>query len=235
MAVVYKCLDTESKTLVALKRVDVAGAEVDERAIRREIDIYHKLLHVECPYLLRVRDVFREGTVYALVTEFADGGTLMDMLRDEDEEGGYKGVDDESARSIAIQVATAVVALHEHDIVHRDIKPQNILKCDELWKLSDFGISKRVDRPVTGYTFRGAHSVNWAPPEQIAGVVAHASADVFAVGRVILFLLTGKEGGGDLAGVRERWRSVMEPCLDLDARKRPAIQKLRDDLEHLSF
>ena len=53
--------------------------------------------------------------------------------------------------------------------MHRDIKPQNILRCDDLWKIADFGISKLMNNPVTGYTFQGAFTAPWAPPEQITG------------------------------------------------------------------
>jgi len=88
-------------------------------------------------------------------------------------------------------VLDGLVCLHENDIVHRDIKPQNILRCDDKWKIADFGISKRVNKPVTKHTFQGAHSAPWAPPEQIEGVLAHPSADIYAFGRTMGFLLSG--------------------------------------------
>ena len=50
---------------------------------------------------------------------------------------------------------------YAHDIVHRDIKPQNILRCDDVWKIADFGISKLMNNPLTGYTFQGAFTAPW--------------------------------------------------------------------------
>ena len=122
--------------------------------------------------------------------------------------------------------------LHENDIVHRDIKPQNILKCDDQWKLGGFGISKRIDRPVTGYTFQGAHSPPWASPEQVVGVPAHPSADVYALGRVALFLVTGNETAS-LEDTPKVWFPLISTCLQMAPEKRPVVEALMSMVERL--
>ena len=107
---------------------------------------------------------------HALVTEYADGGSLWDLLGgDEATEETRKPLDEKTVKAIAADILAGLAALHEHGIVHRDIKPQNILRCDDVWKIADFGISKLMNNPVTGYTFQGAFTAPWAPPEQITG------------------------------------------------------------------
>lgn len=77
MASVYKALDTRSGAVVAIKRVRTEGAELDERAIRREIDIYTRLQEIPNDHLLAVKTIFRDPGSYALVTEFAEGGSSV--------------------------------------------------------------------------------------------------------------------------------------------------------------
>jgi serine/threonine protein kinase len=67
-------------------------------------------------------------------------------------------LDEATVKAIALEMVDGLVALHENEIVHRDIKPQDILPCDDLWKIADFGISKLLNNPVTGYTFLRAHT-----------------------------------------------------------------------------
>ena len=119
-----------------------------------------------------------------------------------------------TVKSISMSLINGVIALHDNEIVHRDIKPHNILKCDDLWKIADFGISKRVNKPVTGFTFQGAHTAPWAAPEQIAGVEAHPSADIYSLGRVIAFLLTGQEKNSTNF-LPEFWQEIINQCIDL--------------------
>ena len=157
MACVYRAVDTGTGTVVAVKKVRTEGASLDEAAIRREMDIYGRLRQIASPHILVVLDMLREAGEYALVTEYADGGSLWDLLGGEEAtEETRKPLDAKSVRAIAGDMLAGLAALHEHGIVHRDIKPQNILRCDDLWKIADFGISKLMNNPVTGYTFQGA-------------------------------------------------------------------------------
>lgn len=231
MASVYRAFDREAQTIVALKKVVTSGVPVNEAAIRREIDIYLRLQQISCKHLLSVLDIFREEETYALVTEYADGGNLWDLVVEEGGLTNARPLDPATVRDISLQIIDGVVALHENNIVHRDIKPQNILRCDDTWKIADFGISKFTSRPVTGYTFQGAHTQPWAPPEQVQGAQALPSADIYAFGKVILFLLTGKTDLNECPNLDAEWLAIIEPCLEIDMELRPDIAWIVEQLE----
>ena len=152
---------------------------------------------------------------------------LGDDLRGDEHRSG---LDEDTVKSISLALINGLVALHDNEIVHRDIKPHNILRCDDVWKIADFGISKRISKPVTGYTFQGAHTAPWAPPEQIAGKPADPSADIYSVGQVIAFLLTGKVKD-NIQSVPRNWRDVVQRCIAYDPAKRPDIKQLREEIE----
>jgi ATP-dependent Lon protease len=233
MAKVYRGLDLLTESIVAIKKVGTEAASVDEAAMRREIDIYTRLQEIQNPHILTVKEVFREAGAYALVTEYADGGSLWDLMGGDTPEGTRLGLDEHTAREIGLAIIDGLVALHENDIIHRDIKPQNVLRCDDAWKIADFGISKLRNNPSTGYTFQGAHTAPWAPPEQIEGAAAHPSADVYAFGRVMAFLLTGSPKKADINAVPEHWQKVLAVCVDDAPERRPGAASVRSQLEEL--
>jgi ATP-dependent Lon protease len=224
---VYKGVDTRTGTVVAVKMATTDPKPEDERAIRREMDIYERLKQIPNPHILSVRDIFRDEGRYALVTEYADGGTLWDLTAGSTPDARRRALDEETVKEIVLAVLDGLCALHENDIVHRDIKPENILRCDDVWKIADFGISKLRSSPVTGFTMQGAHSLPWAPPEQRDGAAAHPSADIYAMGRVVAFLLSGSVKVEDYAGLPSRWLGIVKPCLSVSPDERPDAQQLR--------
>jgi len=230
---VYKGIDTRTGTVVAVKMATADSNQEDERAIRREIDIYERLKQIPNAHLLAVRDIFRESGRYALVTEYADGGTLWDLTAGSGPDAPRVAMDETTVKAIALAILDGLCALHENDIVHRDIKPENILRCDDVWKIADFGISKLRSSPVTGFTMQGAHSLPWAPPEQRDGATAHPSADIYAFGRVIGFLLTGSVKVEDYAVLPPEWVAVIKPCLSVNPDERPDAQQLRARISQL--
>jgi len=121
--------------------------------------------------------------------------------------------------------------MHANNIIHRDIKPQNIFCCDDVWKLADFGISKWQQTVATGYTFQGAHSAPWAPKEQMDGVEAAPSADVYSLGRVILFLLTGSKNRSDLDKLSDAWQNVLLGCIDEEPSRRISVNDLKEKMQ----
>jgi ATP-dependent Lon protease len=232
MATVFKALDTKTGTIVALKRVSSGGKPINEAAINREISIYERLKEIADRNVLSVKDIFHEGEIYALVTEYADGGSLWDLLTPNDGTGA-KPLDERTVKQISLELLAGLLALHQHGIVHRDIKPQNLLRCDDTWKIADFGISKFLDAPVTGYTFQGAHTAPWAPPEQIEGAQAQPSADIYACGRVMSYLLTGSTKREAILSVPPHWQGILQDCTNVLPEKRPDVQTLTKTIEGL--
>jgi ATP-dependent Lon protease len=233
MAKVYKGLDLLTSSIVAIKKVGIEAASADEAAMRREIDIYTRLRDIQSPHILTVKEVLREAGTYALVTEYADGGSLWDLMGGDNPEGTRLGLDEHTARDIALDIIDGLAILHENDIVHRDIKPQNVLRCDDTWKIADFGISKLRNNPSTGYTFQGAHTAPWAPPEQIEGAAAHPSADIYAFARVAAFLLTGSSKKADFASIPRHWDRILAPCVADAPELRPGAAFVKSQVEEL--
>ena len=230
---VFRGIDTHTGTVVAIKMATTDSKPEDQKAIRREMDIYERLKQIPNAHLLSVRDIFQEEGRYALVTEFADGGTLWDLTAGPTPEAPRVPLDEATVREIVLAILDGICALHDNDIVHRDIKPENILRCDDVWKIADFGISKLRSSPVTGFTMQGAHSFPWAPPEQREGAAAHPSADIYAIGRVIAFLLSGSTKMEDYASLPARWSDIIKACLSFTPDDRPDAQRLRSQIGQL--
>lgn len=235
MACVYKAFDRETRSVVALKKVVTTHVKANDASIQREVDIYMRIQKLLSRHLLSILDVFREDDTYALVTEYADGGSLWNLIVDDDDKENPRVLSPSTVREIALQIVDGVRTLHENDIVHRDLKPQNILQCDAVWKIADFGISKFINKPVTGYTFQGAHTMPWAPPEQIQGAQAHPSADIYSLGKIMTFLLTGKPTLAKDASLEPQWERIVTPCVAIDPEKRPDIAEVQSYLQELSI
>jgi serine/threonine protein kinase len=140
MGEVYRATDTRLKRDVALKTLPTSVADDIARLdrLQREAELLASLNH---PNIAHVYGIEREAGTTALVMELVDGPTLADRLA-----GG--ALPQNEALEIAMQIAAALEAAHEHGIVHRDLKPANInLAADGTIKVLDFGIAKAVWQP----------------------------------------------------------------------------------------
>lgn len=234
MACVYKGRDQKTGVIVAIKMVNTADIEVDAIAMERENEIYNSLRSISNPHILPIFDVFSEDGKNVLVVEFADGGSLWDIMGGDMPDEDRRTLDERSAKEVALSILDGMVALHEKAIVHRDIKPQNILSCDDAWKIADFGISKLTAMPPSGYTFQGAFTAPWAPPEQISGVEAHSSADIYAFGKTMIFLLTGSRKRDAHAALPAVWSEILVPCVDDIPANRPDASSILSDVNTLN-
>ena len=222
MAEAYVARNCETGQRVFLKRVRRNSADKD--ALEREMRIYDKLMRMSTTHVLQVLDFIRDDEYVALVTEFADGGDLQTHV---EARGNGRGLAVEEAKQIALSVATALRELHDHDIVHRDLKPENVLSLGGCWKLADFGISKNLSRLMTQKTFQRYGTLGYAAPEQFQGVEARPNADVYSLGKIMIFLLTGQT---DVDHVEfSAWRDLITCCIRQDPQQRPVIGKVIEE------
>jgi hypothetical protein len=186
MAEAWEARNSDGKR-VFLKRVrEQAG--VNAKALSRESSIYVRLCSITAANarMLEVIEWVRDSEWVALVTEFADGGDLSEHV---EKQGPLSTT---QASVVMRDVVSALEIFHQNAIVHRDIKPQNIVQSGGLWKIADFGIAKDVTRLITNHTFQRAGTQAYMPPEQRQGAEAAPSMDIFALGKLLTFVLTGQ-------------------------------------------
>lgn len=187
MAIVYKSRDTYLNRLVTIKalRPEFTTDEDFIRRFRREAQAVAKLSH---PNIVNIHDVGQEDSVHYLVMEYVQGDNLKTIIKKNE----YLSPDD-SVR-IAIQVCEALEHAHENNIVHRDVKPHNILITAEgRAKLTDFGIAMEATSGTITRTDAIMGSVHYLSPEQARGETATTRSDIYAVGILLYEMLTGEQ------------------------------------------
>lgn len=187
MAIVYCGTDTLLRRRVAIK-VLRDQYSTDDDFVKRfsyEAQSAAKLSH---PNIVNVYDFGREDSAYYIVMELVDGSTLGDLLRDDRE------LPEPVAIDYAIQIASGLAYAHRQGLLHRDVKPANILvTSDDVVKLSDFGIARAVSEHTLGVTQPGMvmGSVAYISPEQAQGKELDERSDLYSVGVVLYQMLTG--------------------------------------------
>jgi serine/threonine-protein kinase len=250
MALVYRAHDRERDRHVAVKVLaDNLSADPElRRRFAREAALAERLSH---PHILQVLDTGETDGRAFIVLEFVDGRNLAEELR----RAGR--LPPERVAELGAQAAAALAHAHEQGLVHRDVKPQNLLlDPDGALKVSDFGIARVVDGTQLTEVGTILGTAAYLAPEQAAGDEASAAADVYALGAVLYELLTGRppydastlaelvrrrgEGTprppGSLApDVPAELDSVVIACLREDPKARPSAAEvermLRGDLE----
>ncbi len=186
MAIVYKGRDTMLNRLVTIKvlRPEYTSDEDFVRRFRREARSVASLSH---PNIVNIYDVGQESDVYYLVMEYIDGENLKTLIKRE----GPLPL--EKALQFAGQICDALDHAHENNIVHRDVKPHNILitKTGRA-KLTDFGIALEAGTATMTSTDTILGSVHYISPEQAKGEQAGAASDIYSMGIVLYEMLTGR-------------------------------------------
>ncbi|MDO4396474.1 MAG: Stk1 family PASTA domain-containing Ser/Thr kinase, partial [Clostridia bacterium] len=187
MAVVYKAKDRLLNRYIAVKilRPEFTKDVQFVENFRRESQAAAGLQH---PNIVSVYDVGTEGNIHYIVMELIDGRPLSEIIK-EQAPMNYKEVVD-----IAKQVAAALSIAHKNHIIHRDVKPHNIMITnDGIAKLADFGIAKAVsDSTMVSETSKIIGSVHYFSPEQARGAYVDERSDIYSLGIVMYEMLTGK-------------------------------------------
>ena len=179
---VFEAIDERTGGPVAIKVV----RSDDPEFVRRLVEEARALESFDGPGLVRFLDTGVHGDRAYLVMEYIDGPTLAQSLKD-----GPLGT--AATAAIAARVASALSYVHERGIVHRDVKPSNILRSStgEVW-LADFGIAKFDDATTITAPGTTIGTVIYMAPEQLDGQRVGPSADIWSLGIVILECLTGR-------------------------------------------
>ena len=186
MANVYLAYDTILDRNVAVKvlRGDLSSDEKFVRRFQREAISASSLSH---PNIVEMYDVGEDDGNYYIVMEFIDGKTLKSLIKKRGSLTVCEVVD------IMLQLTSAISCAHDSYIIHRDIKPQNVMILDDgRVKITDFGIAIASNASELTQTNSVMGSVHYLPPEQANGNGATAKSDIYSLGILMFELLTGK-------------------------------------------
>ena len=194
MANVYKALCHRLNRYDAVKimRDDTAADECFRKRFRTESQAVAMLSH---PNIVSVYDVSHNENIEYIVMELVDGITLKQYMKE------HGALPTDEVLNFSIQIARALAHAHSKGIIHRDIKPQNVMLLkDGLIKVADFGIAA-LQNDIEESSNETVGSVHYIAPEQARGVAADARSDIYSLGIVMYEMMTGRlpyEGKSDV-------------------------------------
>ena len=190
MAKVYKAKDRLLDRFVAIKVLKDQYAEDSEflKKFNNEAQSAAKLSHVNIVNVFDIgQDLYKGEMIYYIVMEYVDGKTLKDYIVAEGKLSNHDIID------YSTQIAQALKTAHQAGIVHRDIKPQNILIDNYgLLKVTDFGIARVSSNATITYTSSILGTVHYISPEQAKGKIVDEKSDLYSLGAVMYEMATGK-------------------------------------------
>ncbi|WP_105300292.1 Stk1 family PASTA domain-containing Ser/Thr kinase [Anaerococcus marasmi] len=226
MAKVYKAKDRLLDRFVAIKVLKEQYAEDEEflKKFNNEAQSAAKLNHVNIVNVYDIGEDLLEGRkIYYIVMEYVEGQTLKDLI---DEKGKLSNHD---IIDYSVQIAQALKSAHASGIIHRDIKPQNIL-IDKfgLAKVTDFGIARVSSNATITYTSSILGTVHYISPEQAKGKIVDEKSDLYSLGAVMYEMATGKVPF-------DADNSVGIAVMHIQDKAKPAKELNEDLSDHLNF
>ena len=248
MAIVYKAKDRLLNRYVAIKilRPEFTKDNQFIENFRKESQAAAGLSH---PNIVNVYDVGKEGNINFIVMELIDGKPLSQII----EEKGK--IDYKDAINITRQVASALSLAHKNQIIHRDVKPHNILITSSgTAKLADFGIARAVSKAsIEEGNDKIMGSVHYFSPEQARGAYVDERSDIYSLGIVLYEMLTGKvpfDGDNPISialmhindpiptvkGIPPQFEKVIEKATDkYQSNRYKSADELIEDLDNIEF
>jgi len=209
MATVWLGYDTILDRQVAIKTFKIDANDEDAvKRFNREAKAVTSLSH---PNIVSIYDVENEGEFYYLILEYVEGMTLKDyMIKN-------SRIPIETIVHIAKQIAAGLSHAHQNGIIHRDIKPQNILMNENLTcKITDFGIARAYGDTTLTQTNQMLGTVYYLSPEQARGNVATAQSDIYSLGILIFEMITGQIPFKGESAVAIALKHLQEELPDID-------------------
>ncbi len=190
MGVVYRAFDRELQEAVAIKTLrpeSMAGDAVALERFKQEIRLARKIAHRN---VVRTYDLGEVGGMYYLTMEFVEGTSLKQLI------AARGRLPISVTLTVGKQLCRGLEVAHEQGVIHRDIKPQNIVvEPSGFLKVMDFGIARLANpAPGKGLTQEGTSigTPDYMSPEQLSGMEVGATSDLYAAGVVLFECLTGK-------------------------------------------
>jgi eukaryotic-like serine/threonine-protein kinase len=216
MSSVYRAFDPTLERHVAIKLMhrDISSDADQLERFRREARAVAQLNH---PHVVTVIDAGEDDGAPYIVFEYVEGETLKDRIR----RLGRLPVAE--AVAYAVEIGRALECAHEHMLVHRDVKPQNVLiDPDGRAKVTDFGIARSLEAQGLTATGRVLGTTDYVSPEQALGHEVTAQSDIYSLGIVLYEMLTGEAPFQADTQVAVAMKHVREPLPDVQ-RRRPEI------------
>ena len=223
MAVVYKGKDKLLNRYIAVKilRPEFTKDATFVENFKRESQAAAGLSH---PNIVGVYDVGREGNINYIVMELIEGDTLNKIIEREAPMDYRKVID------ISKQVASALRVAHKNKIIHRDVKPHNIMVTnDGVVKLADFGIARAVNDATLSTGSKIVGSVHYFSPEQARGNYVDERSDIYSLGIVMYEMLTGKvpfDGDNPVTVALKHINEEIVPPRELEPSIPPALERI---------
>ncbi len=185
MAHIYTAVQGSLDRIVVIKQLMKNLDGEAQARFKREARVCANLNHRN---IVEIYDYFREGGEQYLVMEYIEGMSLADIIEKQ------APLDPVHAAGIAREVCQALVCAHKNGIIHRDIKPKNILiSKDGVVKLTDFGVARDIEAPDLTTTGAIIGTPFYMSPEQAGGGRAGFQSDIFSLGVVLYEMVTGKK------------------------------------------
>lgn len=184
MADVFEAIDLKSHTMVALKVLHphLSTESVVRKRFLREARVGVKLNH---PSIVKIHEVSESNGLPFIAMELVKGRTLNEIIE-------HKPLPLRQAISIAQRIADALTVAHKQGIIHRDIKPGNIMIVDDRVKLMDFGLARMVDSTSLTDKHEVLGTLHYMSPEQVIGETVDTRSDIFSLGVVLYQMLTAR-------------------------------------------